>query len=147
MRLFDISRSSNYLSEIYRKWIWLIYLAQLISWARYIENGQEENNDHIEVPNPTAEDGEQESDGDKIDFTLSKGMHFCHSYLCNFACHIFNIFRCSHDISSKSIFDISCLSNYSSEIYQPNPFSIYLARVITRARYIKQSHFWYISLK
>ena len=65
---------------------------------------QEENNDHKEVPNLTEEDGEQESHGEEIDFTLSKGMHFCHSYLCNFACHIFNIFCCSHDISTKSIF-------------------------------------------
>ena len=65
---------------------------------------QEENDDHKEVPNPTEEDGEQESDGEEIDFTLSKGMHFCHSLSCYFACHIFNIFRCSHDISPKSIF-------------------------------------------
>ena len=39
MGLFDISRSSNYLSEIYQKWIWLIYLARVITQARYIENG------------------------------------------------------------------------------------------------------------
>ena len=51
------------------------------------------------------------------------------------------------DISTKSIFDISCSSNYSSEIYQPNPFLIYLAQVITRTRYIKQSHFRYILLE
>ena len=92
---------------------------------------QEENNKHKEVPNPTEEEGEQESDGEAIDFTLSKRMHFCHSYLCNFACHIFNIFCCSHDISTKPIFDISRSSNYSSEIYQTIPFPIYLARVIT----------------
>ena len=53
---------------------------------------QEENDEHKEVPNLTEEDEKQESDGEEIDFTLSKGMHFCHSYLCNFACHIFNIF-------------------------------------------------------
>ena len=34
---FNISCSSNYSSEIYRKWIWLIYFAQVITWARYIE--------------------------------------------------------------------------------------------------------------
>ena len=75
---------------------------------------QEENNKHKEVPNPTEEEGEQESDGEDIDFTLSKGMHFCHSNLCNFTCHIFNIFRCSHNIPTKSIFNISCSRNYSS---------------------------------
>ena len=56
------------------------------------------------------------------------------------------------NISSKSNFDISRWSNYLSEIYQTNPFliyqtiplSIYLAQVITRVRYIKQSHFPYI---
>ena len=37
MGLFDISRSSNYSSEIYWKWIWSIYLARVITWARYIE--------------------------------------------------------------------------------------------------------------
>ena len=51
------------------------------------------------------------------------------------------------DISTKSIFDRSCSSNYSSEIYQTIPFSIYLAQVITQARYINQIHFRYISLK
>ena len=107
---------------------------------------REENNKHKEVPNSTEEDGEQKSDSEDLDFTLSKGMHFCHSYLCNFACHIFNIFHCSHDISTKSIFDISCSSNFLSKIYQPILFLIYLARVITWARYINQSHFRYILL-
>ena len=65
---------------------------------------QEENDEHKEVPNLTEEDGEQESNGEEIDFTLSEGMHFCHSHSCYFACHIFNIFRCSHNISAKSIF-------------------------------------------
>ena len=98
---------------------------------------QEENDEHKEVPNLTEEDRKQESDGEGIDFTLSKGMHFCHSNLCNFACHIFNILRCSHDISTKSIFDISCSSNYSSEIYRKWIWLVYLARVMTRARYIE----------
>ena len=89
---------------------------------------QEENNEHKEVPNLTEEDGEQESDGEEINFTLSKGLHFCKSYLCNFACHIFKIFRCSQDISTKSI------------------FNLYLAQVITQTRYINQSHFRYILL-
>ena len=35
----DISRSSNYLSKIYRKWDCLIYPAQVITSARYIESG------------------------------------------------------------------------------------------------------------
>ena len=35
----DISRSSNYSSEIYRKWDCLIYLARVITWARYIKSG------------------------------------------------------------------------------------------------------------
>ena len=140
MWLFDISRSSNYSSEIYRKWIWLIYLARVISQARYI-----------------------------IFFTFS---------------YISLEKLLERDLSSESIFDISCSNNYLREIYQPNPFSIYLAwvitrarisnnpisdisrssnysskiyqtisfpiyiaRVITRVRYIKQSHFRYISLE
>ena len=40
--------------------------------------------------------------------------------------------------------DISRSSNYSSKIYQKWDCLIYLARVITQARYIKQSHFRYI---
>ena len=39
MGLFDISCSSYYSSEIYQKWDWLIYLAQVNTGARYIENG------------------------------------------------------------------------------------------------------------
>ena len=39
VRLFDISRSSNYSSKIYQKWIWLKYLAWVITRARYIESG------------------------------------------------------------------------------------------------------------
>ena len=42
---------------------------------------REENDKQKEVPNPTEEDGEQESDDENIDFTLSKGMHFCQSDL------------------------------------------------------------------
>ena len=49
--------------------------------------------------------------------------------------------------SNNPIFDISRSSNYSSEIYQTIPFSIYLARVITRARYIIFFIFLYISLE
>ena len=43
--------------------------------------------------------------------------------------------------------DISRSSNYSSKIYQKWDSLIYLARVITWARYIKQSHFRYFSLE
>ena len=39
MGLVDISCSRNFLSKIYRKWDWLIYLAQKITRARFIKNG------------------------------------------------------------------------------------------------------------
>ena len=42
------------------------------------------------------------------------------------------------------MFDISCSSNYPSKIYQKWDSLIYLARVITRARYIENGFGWYI---
>ena len=64
---------------------------------------------------------------------------------------IFDISRSSNYSSEiylkNPIFDISCSSNYSSEIYHFFHFFIYLARVISRARYINQFHFRYISLE
>ena len=78
--------------------------------------------------NPTEEDREQESDGEDINFTLSKGMHFV-IVICAILPAIFSTFSAA------------------VTILQPIPFSIYLAQIITQARYINQSHFGYILLE
>ena len=103
MGLVNISCSRNYSSEIYQKWDWLIYLAQEITWARYIENGI--------------------------------GWYILLEKLLE------------QDKSKMGLVDISCSRNYSSKIYQKWECLIYLARVITQARYIKNGIGWYISLK
>ena len=158
MDLVDISRSSNYSSEIYRKWIWLIYLAWVISQARYIKNGfgwyilaAAENVENMILMMILKWIQKLA--------TLSRRkvvpLYFIllHCYEPVILLPTFRWTEIQYIMAAATIyqpnpfFNISRSSNYSSEIYRPNPFSIYLAWVITRARYIKQSHFRYISLE
>ena len=101
--IFDMSRLRYFSSKIYQPIPFSIYFAQVISWARYINQS-----------------------------------HFRYISLKYFL---------EQDISTNPIFDIFCSRNFLSEIYQPIPFSIYLVWVIIRARFINQSHFWYILLE
>ena len=116
----DISRSSNYSSERYRKWDWLIYLAREITRTWYDKNPLLEQDILILI--------------DFWNFSLKKLLE--------------------RDIWKNEKNDISRSSNYLSEIYrkwdcliyQKWDCLIYLARVITRARYIKNGFGWYILL-
>ena len=137
MGLVDISCSSNYSSEIYQKWIWLIYLGCSRKCWIY------DSDDDIEMNTEVSHSISLPSCAYLFHFvTMLWDCHFSPNFSLNWN----PIYRdCSHNISTKSIFDISRSRNYSSEIYQPNPFSIYLAQEITQARYINQIHFQYIS--
>ena len=137
--MVDISRLSNFLSEIYQKWIWLIYLGCGGKCWKY------DSDDDIEMNTEVSHSISSQSCASLFHFvTLLWDCHFAPKFSLN----LNPIYRdCSHNISTKFIFDLSCLSNYLSKIYQPNPFLIYLAREITRARYNNQIHFRYILLK
>ena len=110
MGLFDISRSNNYYSKInrkcdcliYRKWDCLIFLARVITRARYMKKIRKWYISHKLIP--------------------------------------------EQDISEMGLFDISHSNNYSSEIYRKLDCLIYLAQVISRAKYIKNGFGWFISL-
>ena len=101
--IFDISRWRNDLSKICQPNPFLIYLAHEIIWARFINQ-----------------------------------IHFWYILLEKLL---------EQDIPTKSIFDKSCSKNNLSKIYQPNQFSIYLAREITWVRYINLTHLWFILLE
>ena len=139
MDLVDISRLSNFSSKIYQKWIWLIYLCCSGKCWNY------DSDDDIEMNTEVSHSILLQSFASLFHFLrLLWDCHFAPNFLLN----LNPIYRdCSHNISTKSIFNISPLSNYSSEIYQPNLFSIYLAREITWARYINQIHYQYILLE
>ena len=121
--IFDISPSRNYLNKIYQPNSFLIYLAQEITWARYI------NQIYFRY------------------ILLEKLLKQNLSMKSIFDIYILLEKFLERDISTKLIFDLFCSRNYLSKVYEPNPFSIYLAREITWARYINQINFQFISLE
>ena len=139
MDLVDISCSSNFSSEIYRKWIWLIYLARVISRARYIKNGfgwyivaAAENVKNI------------------ILMMILKWIQRLATLSCRKVVPLyFILLHCNEPVILLPTFCWTEIQYIVAAvtIYQPNPFSIYLAREITRARYIIQIRFRYISLE
>ena len=120
--LVDISRSRNYSSKIYRKWDWLIYLAQIITRGKIYQ---------------------------KWDWLIYLAQVITQAkYIENrIVWYISLEYLLEREISKVRLFSISHPSYYSCKIYRKWDCSIYLAQEITQARYINQIHFRYISLE
>ena len=139
MDLVDISRTSNYSSKIYRKWIWLIYLARVITWARYIEKWI------WMIYRAAAKNVENMI----LMMILKWIQRLATLSRCKVVPLYFILLHCYEPVILLPTFRWTKIQYIVTAvtIYQPNPFSIYLAWIITQARYINQIHFRYILLE